>query len=94
MLKLIAIVCVAFCILFAMQIVGSALGFGIVFGVPGVIFGALAAVFAGVVGLMSGLVAVIAGLIGVVGGLIGVIAFLAVPVLLVMGVVAVYRTCF
>ena len=94
MLKLIAIVGVAFCIVFFLNIVGSALGFGILFGIPGIMFGAMGALFGGVMALMAGLLGVVAGLFGVVVGLFGVVAFIAVPILLVLGMVALFRACF
>lgn len=94
MLKLIAIIGVAFCIVLFLNIVGSALGFGILFGIPGIIFGAMGALFGGVVALMAGILGVVAGLFGVVAGLFGVIVFIVVPVLLVLGMVAFFRACF
>ena len=94
MLKLFAVIGLAFFIVFVMEIAGAALGFGILFGLPGVIFGVLGAVLGGIMGLMAGLIGVIAGLIGVAAGLFGVIAFIAVPVLLIMGMIALFRACF
>ena len=94
MLKLIAIIGVSFCIVFFLNIVGSALGFGILFGIPVIIFGAMGALFGGVVALMAGCLGVVAGLLGVAAGLFGVIAFIAIPILLVMGMVALFRAGF
>jgi hypothetical protein len=85
---------VSFCILFALQIIGGVVGFGFAFGLPGVIFGGMAAVFAGVIGLLSGLLGLAAGLIGVMVGLFGVIAFVIIPVLLIVGAIAMARACF